>query len=125
MTRLLAAGLLAGTLAIATPAHAHSGSCPQYEPRIARHAPVGGWDVNRMSYIAWRESRCLPWVRSSTSDTGLLQINDINLPYLTRTLGVPVTQQWLTKPRNNIRAAAALCTYWRRAVGNCYQPWGM
>jgi hypothetical protein len=28
-------------------------------------------------------------------------------------------------PMNNIRAAAALCEYGRRAFGSCYQPWAV
>lgn len=126
MKRLLVAALLASTLTV-MPATAEASPyrCPQWEHLIVRHAPAGGWDIGRMSYICWRESRGLPWVRSTTRDTGLWQINDVNIPYLTRTLGKPVSIEWLKKPRNNAKAAAALCTYWRRAVGNCYQPWGM
>lgn len=126
MRRLIAAVVLA--LSVVMPANnadAHGGHCPQYERMIAAYAPPGGWSVNRMSAIAYRESRCLAHVRSTTRDTGVWQINDVNLPYLSRTLRVPVTQTWLQNPTNNVRAAAALCTYWRRAVGNCYQPWGM
>jgi soluble lytic murein transglycosylase-like protein len=76
-----------------------------------------------MSQIMWRESRCEPAVRSRTSDTGLLQINDINHPYLRRALGEWVDRWTLTDPAQNVRAAAALCTYWQQAGAGCLQPW--
>lgn len=93
-------------------------SCPQYEVLLQQHNP--GWDINRMSRIMWRESRCRPDVRSSTADTGLLQINDINHRYLTGK-GVDVNQ--LTNPTVNIQAAATLYRYWTRALGDGYHPW--
>lgn len=95
--------------------------CPAIEPLLHLHDP--GWDVQRMSRIAWRESRCTPAIRSTTSDSGLLQINDINHDYLTQALDEPVTEQTLMEPVQNIRAAAALFEFWKRANGNGYQPW--
>lgn len=100
------------------------GRCTQYEPLLEALAPVGGWSVGRMSGYMWRESNCTPWVRSRTQDTGLPQINDVNLPYLTQQLGTAVTQETLKDPTLNVRAAAALCTYWRNAGRSCYHPWG-
>jgi hypothetical protein len=41
------------------------GRCTQYEPLLAEFAGVG-WDVQRMSRIMWRESRCTPSVVSNT-----------------------------------------------------------
>ena len=97
--------------------------CPQYEPAIRANTPKGGWDVARMSHYARRESNCTAVIRSTTQDSGLLQINDVNLAWLSRHFGFRVTRQWLMNATNNIRAAAALCTFWRRAGRSCYYPW--
>lgn len=101
-----------------------TGRCTQYEELLLQYAPPRGWDVERMSRLAWRESNCWPEIRSRTSDTGLLQINDIGLPFLTETLGEPVDQMTLNDPVQNIRAAAALCDFWASHGQSCYQPWG-
>jgi len=93
-------------------------TCPQYERLLEVHNP--GWDVARMSRIMWRESRCQPNMRSKTRDTGLLQINDVNLQYLQQR-GVDVTQ--LRDPDVNVQAGALLFRYWSRVAGNGYQPW--
>ena len=98
-------------------------SCPEWEPLLHVHNP--GWDVPRMSRIMWRESRCQPAVQSKTSDTGLLQINRINHRWLSGRLGVEINRDTLTDPVLNVQAAAALCVYWRRATGHCYQPWAV
>lgn len=100
------------------------GRCTQWEPMLTELAPTGGWDVARMSRYAHRESRCIPNLRSRTSDSGLLQINDINHRYLRGALGEWVDRWTLMDPRQNIRAAAALCTYWLRAGRSCYAAWG-
>jgi hypothetical protein len=76
-----------------------------------------------MSQIAYRESRCFYDVRSRTSDTGLFQINDVNLPFLRTALGEWVDRWTLTDPDQNVRAAAALFRYWQEATGNGYAPW--
>ena len=88
-------------------------------------APKRGWDINRMSRTMFRESRCTPHVRSRTQDTGLLQINDVNLTYLSRKMGFPVTIDALRDPAINVQAAALLCTFWRNAGRSCYQPWAL
>jgi hypothetical protein len=75
-----------------------------------------------MSRFAYRESRCQSSIRSRTSDTGIWQINDINLRYLSTALGYPVTVELLRIPEVNAAAAAELCIYWARR-GSCYQPW--
>lgn len=87
------------------------------------HAPAGGWDAERMMAYVRRESGCDASVRSATSDTGLLQINDVNHPYLRAALGEWVDRWTLTDPVQNVRAAAALCDYWRDRGSSCYQPW--
>ena len=97
-------------------------SCPQYEQALRDHAPPGGWDVAQMSAIMARESACKPAARSAR-DTGLLQINDINLAYLSAVLGTPVTQATLSDPVQNVRAGAALCTYWVGRGETCTFPW--
>ena len=99
--------------------------CPQYEATLVKYTPRSGWDVRRMSYFAWRESRCTPWVVSSTNDHGLLQINRINFAYLSARFGVPTWQMasWLKNPTNNIRAAASLSNFSYRAWGDRYRPW--
>ena len=76
-----------------------------------------------MSRIMWRESNCQPEVRSRTSDTGLLQINDINHRYLSDRLDTRIDRHTLTDPNFNIQAAAELYRYWYSATGNGYQPW--
>lgn len=96
--------------------------CENFEPLLAAAHP--DWDVVRMSEIMWRESRCQPEARSPTSDTGLLQINEINHDYLSARLGVLIDEHSLTEPALNIAAAALLCDFWeRRATADCYQPW--
>jgi hypothetical protein len=99
------------------------GRCTQYEPALTKYAPPGGWDVTLMSTYMWRESKCTPTVRSLTFDTGLLQINDVNQVHLRAVLGEWVGRWSLTDPVQNIRAAAALCTYWQTRGQSCYWPW--
>jgi membrane-bound lytic murein transglycosylase MltF len=95
--------------------------CLQHEHLLHRYNP--GWDVARMSRIMWRESRCQPTVRSRTSDTGVLQINDINRPWLTQRFGFDVTVEALKDADMNVRSSAELFRFWRRSVGDGYQPW--
>lgn len=109
-----------------TPAESSTipGRCTQWEALLAEHAPPFGWDVERMSKLMYRESNCLPGVRSRTSDSGLLQINDINHPFLRRYLDEWVDAWTLLDPAQNVRSAAALCAYWVMSGSSCYQPWG-
>ena len=100
-----------------------AGRCTQYEDLLMIHAPAIGWDVLRMSRLAWRESNCWAEIRSRTSDSGLLQINDITLSFLNDALGEQVDAFTLMDPVQNVRAAAALCTFWARNGSSCYQPW--
>jgi len=96
-------------------------SCPQYEAALQTYAPPGGWDVAQMSAIMARESNCDPTARSA-HDSGLLQINDVNLAWLTSKMGT-VDPTTLSDPTTNIRAAALLCTYWQARGKSCYHPW--
>lgn len=121
----LTLALLAGTIAPTGQADAAAGRCRQFEQLLIEHAPRRGWDINRMSRYMWRESRCTPAIRSRTRDTGLLQINDINLQYLTRKMGRPITIDALKDPATNVQAAALLCSFWRGAGRSCYQPWAL
>lgn len=120
----LVVGVVVPVGAPAASAHRVAGSCPGVEVLLEEWAPAGGWDVGRMSGYMWRESRCLPWVRSRSRDSGLLQINDINHRYLRGVLGEPVDRWTLLDPVQNVRAAAALCDYWRGRGRSCYRPWG-
>ena len=104
-------------------ARALSGTCPRYEQQLTMFAPKGGWDTQRMSKYMFRESRCIPTVRSKSRDSGLLQINDINLSFLSKKFGFRVTAQTLMDPTYNIKAAAILCETARKWWGNCYHPW--
>ena len=100
--------------------------CAKYEQLMVQHAPRGGWNVRRMSYYSWRESRCQPAIVNTRGrDTGLFQIHPITWRWLSIKFGVPMSsiQAWLKVPTNNVRAAAALCSFGRRAFGDCYQPW--
>jgi len=100
------------------------GRCTQYEPMLQELAPAGGWDVAKMSRTMWRESRCEPWaLNKRTNDAGLLQVNPINYTFLRGKLGEWVDKWTLQDPRQNIRASALLCTFWRNAGKSCYQPW--
>lgn len=122
----LAVAALSAAVPAAEPATAWSGQCTRYEPLLRTYAPRGGWDINRMSYYMWRESRCLPWVVNVTgNDTGLLQFHPITWPWIAHKFRIPLwrVQAWLKDPANNVRAGAALCTFWRSAGRSCYQPW--
>jgi hypothetical protein len=105
-----------------------TGRCTQYEPLLAQLAPKGGWSVVRMSRLMWRESRCTPTAihhnRNGSIDSGALQVNSITYQYLRKSLGERVDRWSLQDITQNIRAAAALCTYWRTAGRSCYRPWG-
>ena len=61
----------------------------------------------------------------SGGDSGLLQIHPVSWPWLSASFGVRVNRAWLLDPVNNVRAAARLCEFWRRAGKSCYQPWAV
>jgi len=100
-----------------------AGTCRQYEPLLRYMAPIAHWDVPKMSRTMWRESHCRPYVRSRTRDSGLLQVNDINVRYLSARMGRKVTPALLMNPVFNVWAGALLCRYWRNAGRSCYTPW--
>ena len=130
MKRLIVAVLL--TVTVAHPARVDAWysyqQCTKYEPALAAYRPAMGWDVNRMSYFMWRESRCLPWVENvgrTSVAVGLLQIHSVNFPWLSMKTGVPAWQmrRWLKDPVNNMRAAALLSRFAHVAWGDRYRPW--
>jgi len=129
-----------------------SGRCTQWEPLLELLAPSDGWDVGRMSRLMNRESACCPQLehadgvwrqlqggdrgsgscrfshvaeRTHRSDVGLLQINGINYNPARCGTGcvVSATLVELGDPVVNVRAAAALCAWWRNAGSSCYRPW--
>lgn len=87
---------------------ANGSACTGLRPLLAFYSP--GWDVNRMSAIAYRESRCQPRVSNSSGATGLLQILRSHCPWLARQMDTWCTQDRLRDPEFNVRAAAVL---WR------------
>jgi len=93
-----------------------NGRCVGAEPLLSAYSP--GWDVGRMSRIMYRESRCQPGARNtSSSATGLLQILSSHCGWLSDQMDTWCTRDRLTDPYFNIRAAATL---WR-AQG--YSAW--
>ena len=125
MKRTIAATIAALTIGITpAPAHSAAGRCTQYEQLLAINAPKGGWNIAKMSRTMWRESRCQPTATNRTGhDAGLLQIHPISWRWLEQRLNTPINGRTLLDPTLNIRAAAALCTYWRQAGRSCYRPW--
>lgn len=116
------AAVMAALMSMCTPMDQPGNTrCAHMEPILKAYSP--GWDVRRMSGIMARESNCLPTVRSRTRDTGLLQINDVNLSWLSERAGFPVTVELLKNPYVNVYLAAELFRFWDRSVGNGYQPW--
>lgn len=115
------------TTTLPTPGYQASevrGRCTQYEGMLAQYAPERGWNVEKMSQIMWRESRCVPELYSKTSDSGLLQINRVNWDDLSKHFGIHVTKETLYDPKINIQSAAVLCEVWDRHGYSCYHPWG-
>ena len=100
-----------------------AGRCTQYEAILAANAPAGGWDVQKMSKLMWRTSRCNPAKRSG-SVTGLLGISTSHGAALTKQLGTKVDKTTLADPTLNVRAAAALCQWSVDVKRSCYRPWG-
>jgi soluble lytic murein transglycosylase-like protein len=94
--------------------------CPQWWT-LAQQAGFTYEDLEvALDRIMWRESRCQPEVRSSTSDSGLLQINDIHLPMLAEH---GITAELLFDPWWNLLAGRiiadqAIAYGWRWT-----QPW--
>lgn len=83
------------------------GRCTGWEPLLEQHSP--GWSVERMSRIMYRESRCQPEVRnSSSSATGLLQILSSHCRWIAAQMGTWCTRARLNDAEFNIAAAAVL-----------------
>jgi hypothetical protein len=100
-------------------------ACPQYEDLLQKYAPPAGWDVKKMSYFMWRESRC-HMTSFNGHDSGLLQINRVNYPYLQSHLKMSMSPKVLFIPKVNVQAAALLCKYWQDGLkfkDACYIPW--
>jgi hypothetical protein len=87
-------------------------------------AQQAGWTYEQLEValdlIMWRESRCLPEVRSSTSDTGLLQINDIHLPMLAT---YDISPDMLSDPLWNLIAARLVADEAEQYGWRWTQPW--
>lgn len=85
------------------------GRCVGWEPLLAAESP--GWNIERMSRIAYRESRCQPDARNrSSSATGLLQVLASHCAWLADQLATWCTRARLTDPAFNVAAAARLWT---------------
>ena len=78
------------------------GRCVGYEGMLAQYSP--GWDVQKMSRIMYRESRCNPGAANSAGATGLLQVLRSHCGWLAPRVG-PCN---LTSASYNIRAGAEL-----------------
>jgi hypothetical protein len=93
--------------------------CPDYW-HLAEYA---GWDrahLEAIDLIMWRESRCTPDARSATSDSGLLQINDIHLEWLK---DHAITAEMLFDPLWNL-IAGRLVSHKAESYGwDRFQPW--
>jgi len=101
------------------PAPAHA-KCPQWWT-LAQQV---GWSFDELEQaldlIMWRESRCLPDVRSSTSDTGLLQINDMHLPMLAT---YDISPDMLADPLWNLIAGKIVANEAELHGWRWTQPW--
>lgn len=95
----------------------HNGSaCIGAIPLLEYLSP--GWSSQTMAKLAYRESRCNPGARNtSSSATGLLQVLASHCPWLARELDTWCTRDRLTDPVFNILAAAAI---WEEQG---YQAW--
>ena len=93
-----------------------NGRCIGAEGLLSKYKP--GWNIERMSRIMYRESRCNPAVRNRQSgSTGLLQIMPSNCRYIANQLGESCSIAKLQQPDFNIRAATTLFEY------DGYGPW--
>lgn len=102
------------------PPPAQTARCPQWWDL----AQLAGWtwaELDRaLDLIMWRESRCLPEVRSSTDDSGLLQINDIHLPMLE---DAGILPEMLFDPWWNLLAGRMVADLAESYGWNTFQPW--
>jgi hypothetical protein len=114
---LIASTVLAGSLMMPMASPVQAWEYPTVEQRQSWPMPTGrtcynkelvtlayyaGWepkDIPRVMRIMYGESRCKPNARSRTRDSGLMQINDINLKWL------HTTSAALMDPFTNLYAA--------------------
>ena len=107
------------TTSSTTPPVPASARCPGIWGQ-ARTAGWPEWALPTVDYLVWRESRCTPTARSTTRDTGLLQINDVHLGWLA---DHGISQPALTNPETNLRAGWLLYLQAERMFGCGWQPW--
>jgi hypothetical protein len=80
---------------------------------FVRAAATQGWRLHiaELERIAWRESRCQSRTtnlnENGTTDWGILQINDVNIPHLRRA-GIIETPDDLFDPAVSARAARSM-----------------
>jgi soluble lytic murein transglycosylase-like protein len=105
---------------VTLPPPAPGAKCPHYWDL----AQVAGWTYQDLEtavdLIMWRESRCLPEVRSRTRDSGLLQINDIHLEHLA---GLGISAEMLFDPFWNLVAGLEVARLAESYGWNRFQPW--
>lgn len=100
--------------------------CELARQLLIDYAPSSGWDVDRMMRYVRRESGDYCDVDAYNrrgQAVGWLQLTPVNHPFLREALGEWVDRWTLVDPVQNIRAGAALFTYWHDATGNGYLPW--
>lgn len=100
-----------GTPPILWTTESRDGRCVGLEWALGHYSP--GWSVERMSRIAYRESRCQPDASNSCC-SGVLQMHRMHIP--NAMCGVHTRADYYD-PLHNICAAAAL---WRTSG---YQAW--
>lgn len=83
-----------------------------------------GWpveDLPTLDRVMWKETRCDPSLRSTSSDSGLTQINDVHLDWLWDQYGI--TQEALFDPAVNLTVALWIHDYADKHYGCGWQPW--
>lgn len=98
--------------------------CPEYE-ELAYSAGFPAKEVDNVSYIMWKESRCKPQVVNTKEGTyGLMQIDDMWRSRLRR-LGVIDSLDDLKNPETNLLAAFVVWTIAIEARGYGWHPWNL
>ena len=97
------------------------------------------WQLPKLDYIMWRESRCFAGAINKTLnadkswDYGLLQINDKSWCKKTKWYPMGYLQSLnvldycvdLLEPHTNLKAAKALYDYSQKTTKNGFNPWGL
>lgn len=111
-------------------------ACPQWH----QAALQAGWapeHVSKLSYLMWRESRCLPEAHNTKDPTpdgsrGLVQINGYwcrankyNPDGFLQARGVLSTCSDLHDPATNLKAALAIWQYGRDLGRSGWGPWAV